>query len=475
VQQTLALFSPAAPMTRQGELACATCHQEHEGRRQNLTVLADISCQVCHKTQFESFAQGHPEFKAVYHDRAGIVFDHASHEPRMPGGKLDCAQCHRPDPVGRTMQFTSFEQACAGCHNQGSPDHHGDQIRSDPRVVLQLPAMSLDPSANWPSGSLAAGDTVKPMLQFLIAGDADPAVVQSLKSLASENWDASDWDADPATQARLAKAIKQIVKELSLDDDPAPRPSNQELLRARIARAAGVPKESAFVGELLDQLTAASDMTKAWQQHTLPQLADDLAGKLAQSAAAAPTDNTPWKPPINASGWFIDPDAVSVNFRPSHADAFDKSWIDVLAAGANPAASSKIIATMPNQDFLAALRIQLLAKHAGACVSCHAIQPMNDSYFVNWHAAGHATRVAGYVTFDHKPHLTLFPGDENCSSCHKLATASQSQPSAVALLATTTVPNHGLAPHDKAQCAACHNPTGAPDTCLTCHIYHMTR
>jgi hypothetical protein len=36
-------------------------------------------------------------------------------------------------------------------------------------------------------------------------------------------------------------------------------------------------------------------------------------------------------------------------------------------------------------------------------------------------------------------------------------------------------PNHGMAPHTKAQCTACHSPNGAPDACLTCHVYHMKK
>lgn len=484
VQQVLAAFAPSTPQDPHGELACASCHQEHGGRHHDLTVLSDISCQVCHRDQFESFAHGHPEFKAIRQDRTGIVFDHSAHEARMPGGKLDCAQCHRPDPVRQTMQFRTYEQACAGCHEQGKLDHHGQQIRSDIHIVFQLPVMSLDKAGNWPGNTLAPASALTPMLQFLIAGDGDPASLKALKSLASDvvaNGSTDDWEAEPETKAQLATAIKRVIAELSLADAPAPHSSNRELLRARIARSAGVPDGSPAVTELLEQLQGAGDLTKAWQEHGLPRLADDLAGKLKPAANSTDGESSAggaaWKPPTNASGWFIDPNAVSVNFRPSHADALDKAWIDVLAAGASKTAPAKIVGSMPTPEFLAALRVKLLSQHGGSCIKCHAVQTGDDSFYVNWHAAGHATQVAGYAKFDHRPHLILFPGDEQCSRCHQLETASAAQPAqaASAPLFPSCPANHGLAPHNKMECAACHTSDRAPDACLTCHVYHMKR
>ena len=476
-EQTVASVVPAPATTPQGDVACATCHQEHQGRHQNLATLADISCQVCHRQQFESFAHGHPEFKSVHQDRAGIEFEHRAHASRMPDGKLECARCHRPDPAGRTMQFTGFEQACAACHDSGKPDHHGDQIRKDIHVVFQLPAMSLDKPAYWPATVLAKGDKLTPMMQFLIAGDENPAALGALKSLATSA-DANgspgdDWDDAPAgAKAQLAAAIKRVVKELSLSDEPAPKPSNQMLLRARIARAACVLADSPAVTQLVEQLVTSGNLTQAWQQHAIPRLADDLANKLPSTGAPDDAAAAAWKFPVDTSGWFIDSDGVSVNYHPSHANALDKSWIDVLTAGIRHSEPKKITEATPNPDYLAALRIQLLTQHGGSCVKCHAIQSVGESYFVNWSAAGHATRVAGYVKFDHRPHLTLFTGDQQCAVCHKLESGS---PAATVLLIGGTVPNHGLAAHDKAACAACHAPAGAPDSCLTCHVYHMTR
>jgi hypothetical protein len=652
-RQILASFAPPPETSAHGEIACSACHQEHGGRRQNLKSLSDLSCQSCHKTQFQSFAHGHPEFKSVRHERDGIIFDHATHEPRMPGGKLDCAKCHLPDPVGKTMQFTTFAKACSGCHDQGKLDHHGDQIREGVQVVLQLPSMSLDKPAVWPGATLAPGTQLTPMLQFLIAGDKDPAALKALKSLMSDvvaNGSTDDWDADSPTKAKLGLAIERVVKELSPDDAAGAQPSNRDLLRARIARAAGVSETAPAVTALLDGLTAPADTIKSWQGHTLPQLAQYLsrptspatapatapasppaaasasvspaapasaaaparalapasapvaaprpaatlaiapatapaaapapahapahaivpatapasnpaiapaigpatvpASSAPASPAIAPTtarasapataptitpvatpatapDTAPstiaannpaaapatapagtpsaavstpatdanaaapataapaeWKPPAIAPGWpgwFVDSSAVSINYRPIHGDPLYKAWIDLLASRAKPA---KIVTTMSDEDFRAALRVQLLQKVGSSCIKCHEVQAENSAFVVNWQPAGHATRVPGYVKFDHKPHLTLFMGAENCSVCHKLQSApstpanppaTPANAAAIPVLFPTDKPNHNLAAHSKANCASCHMPTGSPDTCLTCHVYHMVR
>jgi hypothetical protein len=510
-RQFLTSFAPHA-QTANGQLACATCHQEHGGRRKDLTQLSDNSCQACHKTQFESFAVGHPEFKAVRHNRAGIIFDHAAHEPRMPGGKLDCNQCHHPDSAARTMPFTGFDRACVGCHDQGKIDHHGDQIRDGVQVVFQLPSMTLDKPAVWPAAALAPGGQLTPMLQFLIAGDPDPAAVHALKLLSADvvaNGSTDDWDADSKTKAQLGTAIERVVNELSSDDADASQAGNRELLRSRIARAAGMSKTAPAVQSLLDQLSASRDNFKSWQQYCLPQLAQDLASaavpatrpstapgvvpatepaatapatSVATTAATtAPADNaaaaSEWKAPGNKPGlpgWFNDTKAVSINYRPTHGDPLLKSCIDLLAAHARPA---KIVGNMSDPDFLSALRVQLLKKVGVSCINCHEVQPEMGAYVVNWSAAGHATQAPGYVKFDHKPHLTLFMGDDKCSVCHKLGSGSISAetPPAAAPLFPTDMPNHNLGAHNKTDCASCHMATGSPETCLTCHVYHMSR
>lgn len=442
-EQILASFASPAPTTPGGELACATCHQEHGGRRLNLKSLPDISCQTCHKMQFQSFAHGHPEFKAVRHDQAGIIFNHFAHKPLMPDGKLECSRCHRQDPVGRTMLVTTFEQSCSGCHNGPEIDNHGNEIRKDTRVILSLKSPS----------------PVTPFFQYLIAGDESPKVRDALHALCADPvLKGSIDEMDEGDQKTLlTSAVEQVKKELVSGND--------KLLRVRIARAAGVPPESPAVAALVEQLSGAGNLATAWQHRAGP----------ATAPAKASDGLTEWK--NDASAWFVDTVNLSVDYRPSHADSFDKSWIDLLSSHAKP--SKGIVDKMTDGDFVAALRFQLLNNtYLSSCLKCHQVQAGDDSNVVNWRAAGHVTRVAGYVTFDHRPHLTLVPGEDKCSNCHKLEAsvpAQGSQPVAAVGFHGSEHLNHNFAAHEKQTCAECHTPSGAPDSCLTCHKYHMKR
>ena len=478
VENTLAAIAPAPHRNAKGEIACATCHHEHGGRRQNLKSMSDASCEVCHKEKFGDFEHGHPEFKAVRRSAAGIIFDHKAHEPRMPDGKLVCVRCHRSDAVGRTMSFTSFDEACAGCHDQGKLDHHGDQIRGGVQVVLQLPGMTLDKPGAWPDKSLAPGSVLTPMLQLLIAGDPDHNAIRALKSLASDavaKGSTDDWDTDPATKTILALAIKRVAKELGLDDETGAARSNRDLLRDRIAHGSGLPAQSQAVANLFEQLGGAGDKMRVWQEHTLPQLADDLAGRLPLTTAPAAAEAMPppaWKLPKDASPWFIDSDTISLNYRPAHADPLDRAVIELLArASRSDRQALPVNEKMSDDEFLASLRMQLLKdKFGGSCITCHSVEPQNGAFVVNWIAAGHAMHAPGYGTFNHRPHLTMFSGDLGCVKCHR-GEGSDKQVSEFGL--PTGPLNHNFAPHEKSDCSSCHRPNKAPDSCLTCHVYHM--
>jgi hypothetical protein len=388
------------------------------------------------------------------------------------------------------MQFTTFEQACAGCHDQGQADHHGDQIRAVAREVLPLPTLKMDKAGPWTDNTLASGSSLTPMLQFLIVGDTDPAALQALQSLASDKvakGSIDDWDAEDTVKSQLAAAIRRVAEEISLPDLPAPASPNPKVLE-RIARAAGVPKDSPVALNLLDQLRAARNVAIAWQQYRAASASGVKGNAETQAADTQPTTGeAEWRPPGDFSGWFVDTKAVSVDYRPSHADLLDQSFTELLARGSRQDADSGSRGKPTTQEPSAALRSGLLpallrqGNVCESCIKCHAVQPQNDSFFVNWHAAGHTTHVAGYVKFVHRPHVTSFSDIKECFQCHKLqaagsVTAASSEPTSPAeFLFPSGAPNHGMAAHSKTECIACHTPAGAPDSCVTCHLYHMKR
>lgn len=100
-----------------------------------------------------SFASDHPEFAVLRDgrkDATGITFPHQKHlagTDSMRGDmkkwkgtdrSMECLDCHRPDPDGRSMLPVTFEQHCVACHSLGeievaqgvvepTPTPHGDE------------------------------------------------------------------------------------------------------------------------------------------------------------------------------------------------------------------------------------------------------------------------------------------------------------------------------------------------------------
>ncbi len=116
--------------------ACAVCHREHRGNK-SLTAVEDAACNTCHSrldrvvtkgTAFgnaRDFASDHPEFDALGGPDPGrLAFNHAVHlkpegvpiEGSGSRRRLDCADCHKPEPAGRLMAPIRYEKHCRDCH-----------------------------------------------------------------------------------------------------------------------------------------------------------------------------------------------------------------------------------------------------------------------------------------------------------------------------------------------------------------------
>jgi hypothetical protein len=129
--------------------ACATCHEEHQGRTE-LARVADSHCTACHadlktregpaaaeRRHVTAFADNHPECRlwrgAPPEDRAQLRFNHKVHlllngEDRkraLPALAawlpLECGSCHKPDAAGRAMQPISYQAHCRNCHPIAAP------------------------------------------------------------------------------------------------------------------------------------------------------------------------------------------------------------------------------------------------------------------------------------------------------------------------------------------------------------------
>ncbi len=436
-----------------GEVACAACHQEHRGKGSHLTQMHNTRCQACHAVKFDSFADGHPEFRPIARSRGGIRFDHTTHQQSHFGeADFGCDRCHVPDADRKTIRLAPFERSCAGCHAQGKTDHHGQGIKSKHTALIELPYMEFDePEVYWPEEA-AQGEALPPLMLLLLAG-ADEAL-PALRSLADEDvdWIPEEWwPDDEALKVVLATAIKRVVHELATGDESA-------LLR-RTSTVFGAAPGDADVQALVEQLSSSTFATLAYQRGWLPALADDLAGRETEQAGEIPD----WNAGDQAQGWFVDSGRAVVGYRSTgHSDPFLTSWIEALVGRA-----SADDETEPAADDAAAfrrgLRSRILRQATSrgffytACLRCHTVDEGAEGYRVNWVGAGRETRAHGYSKFEHGPHLALLEDDANCGACHRLAAES------------------GISPHVKEQCVGCHVPGRANADCLNCHVYHFLR
>jgi len=129
--------------------ACATCHDEHQGRT-DLARVADGHCTTCHadlktnegpaapeRRHVSAFADKHPECRlwrgGPPEDKAQLRFNHKVHlllngedkKRALPALArwlpLECVSCHKPDAAGRAMQPISYPAHCQNCHPLAAP------------------------------------------------------------------------------------------------------------------------------------------------------------------------------------------------------------------------------------------------------------------------------------------------------------------------------------------------------------------
>lgn len=254
------------------DLACSTCHREHQPDGKLLSQMTDAQCQICHTRSFRSFESDHPPFAmAGGAGSRGIRFDHASHGLRhfqSKGKPFECQSCHQPGRDGNLQLIAGFEQGCASCHN--------DAIVESQRKNLELVAIPmLDADAiraqgmqleSWPAAATGDFDGELPVLtRLLLSGD--PALRETLRALPA-TFRFSDLNpairSDMQTAAELANGLQRLMRELAVDGRAG--------LKERIRNAwvgenlAGSPPELPEDQLPSDQLLAAT------AKHWMPEL-----------------------------------------------------------------------------------------------------------------------------------------------------------------------------------------------------------
>jgi hypothetical protein len=494
-----------------GEKACATCHKEHHGVHANLAELTDQQCQACHVRAFESFAEGHPEFRHILPSpRSTIPFDHVSHVNKHFPEKQQafaCNQCHVDDAGKNVKQLAGFEQSCARCHSRPLEATTQEGLIAFSFPVLdaeKLKAAGQDIGA-WPSAATGDFDgPFPPLVRTLLMADdeaaaaleaLDPAfdfaqvqVDKDLKAVAALAWshkrllnDLAN-DSAAAIRSRLEKVagrkladhqlegvLRQLQPALFREARRRWLPGlHDELAKSGRAQPQRLTAVTTIAPQVRSELLVENPLAKGNQAPTIAPQTPQVVKPIEVPAPVVPPGETASEPqhkPAKAAAsdpgelassgtWYLDDATLSVRYRPrGHADELMRLLIDVGAA-----ASSRHV---PQQGLLATT---LQEASFNTCAGCHSIDTAAEHYAVNWHVQYRDASRRQFVEFSHRPHL-LQSRLADCTHCHQLdLSRASADPMAHA---------HDFQPITKSSCAACHTKTESGGRCTLCHSYHV--
>ena len=260
------------------QLACATCHQEHQGKDFHLADMDGQQCQACHAQQFSSLVDGHPPFWDYLPDqRLSIIFDHNSHIGKHFLGEFKeeapttCTACHMPDEAGRTMLVGTFQQTCANCH---AKEIEGIGRANTPGIsVLGLPGVDLEILHNheisvgeWPA-DYNVEEGLTPFMLLLL--EKEPMLADDLALLSDlDNFtdltDASEEEVQAV--GRIIWGVKELFFDLLAE--------GQQALTTRLQQARSLSKVPVDIAALVGQLPI--EVIRAAQQHWLPNLMTEI-------------------------------------------------------------------------------------------------------------------------------------------------------------------------------------------------------
>ena len=456
------------------ELACKTCHADHHGEDFDMTQMANRECQVCHNQTFDSFHQGHPELtNFFYQRRTRLHFNHASHalvhfsnfERTVPNasetsdfakGHPDCADCHIPDTVGRSMLTRGFEASCASCH-----EHQITDDEFPPINILRIP---LPPSSDNKSEAMAETSSPEnspwhsptPFMRLLL-----PDTPENINGM-----ERSELSPD-GVLSNLP--VQQLLREMLRQDYYG--------MERRLRESLGLDEVAVDLALLAKTLTQLD-----FQRVDRQQLLTLIAKESGEADDAVNSNRGEQVATAGRSAWNLgrSPNALTLSYRPiGHADPFLKAWLE---AGARHTDATAFSQNSEEDTPLTAVFRQLTAPtRAGRCLKCHTVGESADGHLqIEWLADSSSGGHREFTQFAHAPHLTL--GQKTtCKICHPVVSELEVdlfKPEFVHLdntintnaLATQTSGFHLV---EKSICSKCHQPATAGDSCLMCHRYHI--
>lgn len=514
---------PTEPGT---EIACATCHQEHQGALADIKTMSARRCQACHRSSFASFGDGHSEFSSYpYQRQTRINFNHYTHFVRhFPDtdsaiSPTDCQACHETGPRDRLMVVKPFDAICSSCHLGEITGRVGSGTSSV--AFLTLPGLDLEALQDrgigigyWPE---YAESPITPFMKLLLSSDeelrADISLIGSMDLL-----DLGDADHETlAAVRRVAWGVKRLVYNLLYEgptmliekitmDSNLSEALATDMVAALpfgvVSRAAdswfpvlsdeiSLNDQGIIVPTLLslekdrgDEIVAVTDdvpETDAVDSGSDDILGDDdiLSGNDDILDDAILDDDTNFETAIiDEAG----PDEMpapdmktwmqyggwherdfSLVYRPTkHSDPFFTSWIS--ASGRASSGQLSVLAR-PVFDLLTT------ANPAGRCGKCHSIDiDETGGLSVNWQAFFPGKNVHHATAFSHSQHIAVLR-ENACQNCHQIDAKADYAGSFKDHDPKTFVSN--FKKMEKAMCVECHDAKTGVQQCTDCHNYHI--
>lgn len=485
----LQLASLTGPLTARDQLTCATCHQEHHGRKAHLTQLTDSQCQSCHARQFESFEHGHPGLGDYpYQRRSRIYFDHNTHLRRyfvsdefkrtMPDGikPESCQACHTPDASGRYMLTGTFAKTCASCHE---PQIKDVEFPGVPFFALPvIPSEAGISATGWPRSTGVFETPRLPRLMELLLAD-DPDYQQAVRELEGVDYRRLDQLTESQQQSLglIARAIKKLLFAISTRGESA---LNQRLGKSG---SACLNLKPSIVPVLIQaqQLWFPDLIEELEQEQTAPaQVVKSGQRKQVRPRRTSPDDS---------SGWSLSNSDFTIRYRPlGHADPLIKAWLDQAVQEDPQTLAQNELWQVFSSPTASGTEDSSGALASGRCLMCHTVDRdlQSGTARINWDPLPLPVAEEQFTRFSHGPHLSL-GGRQNCESCHLLEQSGTDQTSILQEHFFQRDPNNlvwqvnenprqscssGFQPVGRKQCIQCHNQATATQSCLQCHQYH---
>ena len=396
------------------EVACATCHVEHRGRRADLLATAsDRQCAACH--MIGGFDDTHPEFDVLAEsltDDAGLTFGHVRHvEYVQEGGDIDaveqaCLACHVPANDRRGFLPIAFDTVCAACHLTGDVE--------SAELVVQRPGVPLLQSAGGRVALHLGVERIETVRERLGPG---------------EQW------ASRASAAQFDVDDGLAVKTGVVHADPWILHNLRQLRRAAYPSAG-----------LADLLLVSADIApvEQWRLYdealaTLQVQMDDLRGRDEDWVHATLLE---FDQMVNALDRQLDDPASLLDgalFQLGAADPrLTAAQIDEINAFAEAVAEP--------------------------CLRCHIVERATIGRVQK------AQAVLRRARFDHRPHVML----RGCLDCHdRIPITDYIERRGSISPALDDAGIHNLP--GIATCRECHTTSLAINQCLTCHEFHADR